>query len=229
MPSPYSSLSSVQDAQELATRLGIRTAIIPIDDLLKSFHQTLNTVFSTQGIVEENLQARLRGTILMAYSNAHPSLLLTTGNKSELAVGYCTLYGDMNGAFNPIGDVYKTDVFALCHYLNKQTSCFPENILTKAPSAELRANQKDEDSLPPYPILDALLKELIEGQSSYRLASEKTGQSYDLASHIARLVSQAEFKRFQSPPLLKVTALAFGSGRRMPLAACNFDLNCEKD
>lgn len=225
LPSIYSSESSIFDAQALANRLGIKTYTISIENSLISLKDSLEASFSSEGLVEENLQARLRGTILMAYSNREKSMLLTTGNKSEVAVGYCTLYGDMNGAFNPIGDIYKTDVFALCSYLNKIDNCFPENILTKAPSAELRPDQKDEDTLPAYPILDSIIKKIIEKRMSLQEILSEGNYEQDIIIKVFKLINNSEFKRFQAAPILKVTPLAFGSGRRIPLAFHNFLLD----
>lgn len=225
LPSIYSSEGSLIDANALASRLGIKTYTVPIEEPLNSLKKVLSSSFSPDGLVEENLQARLRGTILMAYSNREKSMLLTTGNKSEVAVGYCTLYGDMNGAFNPIGDIYKTDIFALCSYLNKMDNCFPENILIKPPSAELRPDQKDEDTLPPYPILDSIIKKIIEERMSLQEILSEEGYEEDTVIKVFKLINNSEFKRFQAAPILKVTPLAFGSGRRVPLAFHNFSLD----
>lgn len=225
LPSIYSSESSLSDAHALASRLGVKTYTISIENPLNSLKESLEDSFSPEGLVEENLQARLRGTILMAYSNREKSMLLTTGNKSEVAVGYCTLYGDMNGAFNPIGDIYKTDIFALCTYLNKINNCFPENILIKAPSAELRPDQKDEDTLPPYPILDSIIKKIIEKRMSFQEIELEGNYEKETIIRVFKLINNSEFKRFQAAPILKVTPLAFGSGRRVPLVFHNFSLN----
>jgi len=225
MPSRFSSQGSKDDAAELAANLGCRYETLPIEPIYTSFLSTLADVFENRpfDIAEENLQARIRGTLMMAYSNKFRSMLLTTGNKSELAMGYCTLYGDMNGALAPIGDLLKTEVFALCRRINEKTaaenavSIIPEAILTKPPSAELRPNQKDQDNLPPYEELDEILKlYLFKNFSSEEII--KHGWNRDLVTRIIRAVALAEFKRRQAPPVLKISPRAFGMGRRMPIA-----------
>jgi NAD+ synthase (glutamine-hydrolysing) len=225
MPSRFSSPGSKDDAAELAERLGCRLVILPIDPVYTSFLATLDEVFEQRpfDVAEENLQARIRGTLLMGFSNKFDSMLLTTGNKSELAMGYCTLYGDMDGALGPIGDLFKTEVFALCRRINEKAlaaqgrGIIPEAILTKPPSAELRFNQKDEDSLPPYETLDAILKLYLFDNLSRDEIMER-GFDGELSGRIIKTVARAEFKRRQAPPVLKVSKRAFGMGRRMPIA-----------
>ncbi|MDR1030728.1 MAG: NAD+ synthase [Treponema sp.] len=225
MPSRFSSQGSKNDAAELAERLGCRLVVLPIEPVYTSFLATLDEVFEQRpfDVAEENLQARIRGTLLMGFSNKFDSMLLTTGNKSELAMGYCTLYGDMDGALGPIGDLFKTEVFALCQRINEKAltaqgrEIIPEAILTKPPSAELRFNQKDEDSLPPYETLDAILKlYLFENLSKDEIMER--GYDGELSGRIIKTVARAEFKRRQAPPVLKVSKRAFGMGRRMPIA-----------
>jgi NAD+ synthase (glutamine-hydrolysing) len=226
MPSRFSSQGSKDDAAELAANLGCRYETLPIEPIYASFLSTLADVFENRpfDIAEENLQARIRGTLMMAYSNKFRSMLLTTGNKSELAMGYCTLYGDMNGALAPIGDLLKTEVFALCRRINEKSQAgnemlpvIPEAILTKPPSAELRPNQKDQDNLPPYEELDEILKlYLFKNLSADEIA--KQGWNRELVVQIIRSVALAEFKRRQAPPVLKISPRAFGMGRRMPIA-----------
>ncbi|MDR0871185.1 MAG: NAD(+) synthase [Planctomycetaceae bacterium] len=220
MPSRFSSQGSKDDAAELAAGLNCRYEVLPIEPVFGAFLDSLKDVFENRpfDIAEENLQARIRGTLLMAYSNKFNSMLLTTGNKSELAMGYCTLYGDMNGALAPIGDLFKTEVFAMCKRINERKAVFPENILTKPPSAELRPNQTDQDTLPPYEDLDAILKlYLFENKSADEIAS-MTNFDRVLIARIIRCAALAEFKRRQAPPVLKVSPRAFGMGRRMPIA-----------
>ena len=225
MPSRFSSDGSKDDAQALAANLGCSYQTLPIEPVFTAFLATLEGVFEGRpfDLAEENLQARIRGSLLMAYSNKFNSMLLTTGNKSELAMGYCTLYGDMNGALGPIGDLFKTDVFALCRRINekaRQTGrkyLIPQEILEKPPSAELRPNQKDQDSLPPYEVLDEILKlYLFENLDAAEIA--KRGIDRALASDVIKTAARAEFKRRQAPPVLKVSPRAFGMGRRLPIA-----------
>jgi NAD+ synthase (glutamine-hydrolysing) len=222
MPSPYSSAGSRADAEQLASNLGIETTMLPIETIMRAFAETLREPFA-QGSCEvayENIQARIRGTLLMALSNQRGALLLTTGNKSELAVGYCTLYGDMNGGLAVIADVPKTMVYRVARWRNQSAGreIIPEASLTKAPSAELRPNQTDQDSLPPYDVLDAVLQRHIERHQS---ADEIVGAGFDRATveRVLYLVRGAEFKRKQAAPGLKVTDRAFGTGWRMPIAA----------
>ncbi len=225
LPSRFSSQGSVDDARALAANLGTPFDLLGIEDAFAAYLGTLAPLFGDRpfDLAEENLQARIRGTLLMAYSNKFDSMLLTTGNKSELAMGYCTLYGDMSGALAPIGDLFKVEVFALCRRINERSAAaggkplIPEAILTKPPSAELRPNQTDQDSLPPYEDLDEVLRlYLIENLSR----SEIVDRGWDgaLATRIIRAVARAEYKRRQAPPVIKVSPRAFGMGRRMPIA-----------
>ncbi len=234
MPSPWSSAGSIDDALALAQRLGLQTNMVPIAGLMEGYDQALTAPLgdTPQGVTAENLQSRIRGTLLMAVANQQGQLLLTTGNKSELAVGYCTLYGDMNGGLAVIGDLYKTSVFALCHWLDSdaargcrqalglptQGELVGEAIRRKPPSAELRPNQKDSDSLPDYDALDALLKALIQERHSGETLVA-AGHDPALVERVERLLKRAEFKRRQAAPLLKVSPQAFGSGWRLPIAA----------
>lgn len=220
MPSPYSSDHSIKDAEQLVTNLGITSYRISIETMMASFEEALNPLFAgtESGIAEENLQSRIRGNLLMAISNKFGYLLLSTGNKSEMAVGYCTLYGDMNGGLSVISDVPKTRVFSLCHWLNRHGEVIPKNVLTKPPSAELKPNQLDEDSLPPYAILDDILHRFIhQHQSPEDMIN--TGHDPEIIHHVIKLVYRAEFKRKQAPPGLKITDRAFGTGWRMPIAS----------
>jgi NAD+ synthase/NAD+ synthase (glutamine-hydrolysing) len=222
MPSPYSSRGSIDDSLELAKNLGIKTLTLPIDEAMRTMDRTLAVAFAGTGkdVTEENIQARLRGNLLMALSNKRRALLLTTGNKSELAVGYCTLYGDMSGGLGVIADVPKTMVYRVARWRNETAgrAVIPEPVLTKAPSAELRPNQTDQDSLPPYDILDDILRRHIE---RHEPAEEIIAAGFDRATvdRVLQLVRSAEFKRKQAAPGLKVTDRAFGTGWRMPIAA----------
>jgi len=222
MPSPFSSQGSVDDALELAKQLGIETQTLPISAAMNAMESTLEPAFHGLGrdVTEENIQARIRGNLLMALSNKRGALLLTTGNKSELSVGYCTLYGDMSGGLAVIADVPKTMVYRVSNWLNttRGRSIIPESTLTKAPSAELRPNQTDQDSLPPYDILDAILERHVE---HHQTADEIIAAEFDPATvrRVLNLVRRAEFKRKQAAPGLKVTDRAFGTGWRMPIAA----------
>ena len=222
MPSPFSSKGSIDDAIELAKQLGIETQTLPIETSMKAIESTLESAFRGAGrdVTEENIQARIRGNLLMALSNKRGALLLTTGNKSELAVGYCTLYGDMSGGLAVIADVPKTMVYRVARWLNQQRgrAIIPENTLTKAPSAELRPNQTDQDSLPPYDVLDAILERHVE---RHQPADAIIDAGFDPATvrRVLGLVRRAEFKRKQAAPGLKVTDRAFGTGWRMPIAA----------
>jgi NAD+ synthase (glutamine-hydrolysing) len=220
MPSPYSSEHSVSDSLELAKNLGVTANTIPIDDIYSSFLDATKPSFENLpfNVAEENIQARIRGTLLMAISNKHGYILLNTSNKSELAVGYGTLYGDMCGGLSVIGDLYKTDVYELCRFINREKEIIPNTILEKAPSAELRPGQKDSDSLPPYEILDAILREYIENQQGPDAIMAK-GFDEALVSRILKMVNINEHKRFQFAPILRVSPKAFGRGRRMPLVA----------
>lgn len=201
MPSAYSSQGSLDDALELAKTLGIKTHTIEIEPLLKSFQTSLSPVTRTDGLVEENLQARIRGILLMAYSNAEGSILLSTGNKSEVAVGYCTLYGDMAGGFAPIADIYKTKAYELARFLGR----IPESTLTKAPSAELRPDQKDQDSLPDYPVLDGILHNFIEdGISPEDLMTIEEDEA--LIERVWGLLTRSAYKRVQATSFCKLSA-----------------------
>jgi len=224
MPSPYSSEGSVEDALVLARNLGIQTLTLPISGIMKVFDRTLLEAFDghERDVTEENIQARIRGALLMALSNKYRSLLLTTGNKSELAVGYCTLYGDMSGGLAVISDVPKTMIYRISQWLNttRGREIIPASVLQKAPSAELRPNQTDQDSLPPYDMLDEILVRYIEQHQS---AEEIVTQGFDEATvrRVLGMVKAAEFKRKQAAPGLKVTDRAFGTGWRMPVARRN--------
>jgi len=223
MPSVYSSDHSLKDALDLVENTGCSYQIIPIKDVAEAFEQTLSEPFRDRApdLTEENIQARIRGTILMALSNKFGHILLNTSNKSEAAVGYGTLYGDMAGSLSVIGDVYKTQAYTLAGYINREREIIPVNTIVKPPSAELRPDQKDSDSLPPYDILDSILYQLIELEKSVT-AVIQSGFEETLVKRIATLLNNAEFKRFQAPPILRVSPKAFGSGRVMPLVAKYF-------
>ncbi len=238
MPSPYSSDHSVKDALALAENLGIQTQTLPIGDLMKTYDHTFADLFSGYkfGLAEENIQSRIRGSLLMGISNKFGHLLISTGNKSEMAVGYCTLYGDMNGGLAAIADVPKTRVYSICEWLNhsrvdasswgigtpfippsSHSPLIPWNILTKPPSAELKPGQVDQDSLPPYEILDDILCRFItQRQSPAEIVA--AGHEPEIVNRVLKLVSIAEFKRKQAPPGLKITDRAFGTGWRVPIA-----------
>ncbi len=219
LPSLYSSDHSISDAIAVATNLGIKTETIPIGELMQGFDRTLEPLFKGTefGLAEENIQSRIRGNLLMAISNKFGHLLLSTGNKSEMAVGYCTLYGDMNGGLGVIADVPKMRVFSLCKWLNRNREVIPQNIITKPPSAELKPGQVDQDSLPPYEILDAILAAIVcEHLSPEQIVAK--GFDRHTVDRISLLVKRAEFKRRQAPPGLKITDRAFGTGWRMPIA-----------
>jgi NAD+ synthase (glutamine-hydrolysing) len=220
LPSPYSSPESLQDATEVATRLGIRLDEIRIDDVFKSYLSVLDEAFAgtEDNVAEENLQARIRGNILMALSNKFGSLVLATGNKSEMAAGYSTLYGDMAGGFAPIKDVPKTLVYELVAWRNAQSDPgpIPDGVVKKAPSAELRPGQKDSDTLPPYEVLDPVLEDYVEEDRSPEEMID-AGADPDLVWKVVALVDQAEYKRRQAPPGVKITPKAFGRDRRIPI------------
>ncbi|NEU75792.1 NAD+ synthase [Hassallia byssoidea VB512170] len=240
MPSPYSSEHSITDALALSESLGIKTTTLPIGQLMQGYDNTLADLFAgTQfGLAEENIQSRIRGNLLMAIANKFGYLLLSTGNKSEMAVGYCTLYGDMNGGLAVIADVPKTRVYSICHWLNHHSpfptphspfptphsqlptphSPIPENVLIKAPSAELKPGQVDQDSLPPYEILDDILQRLIHNHQSAAQIVD-AGHDAQIVDRVIQMVARAEFKRRQAPPGLKITDRAFGTGWRMPIAS----------
>ncbi|WP_291319794.1 NAD+ synthase [Desulfonatronospira sp.] len=221
MPSPHSSPGSIDDSMQLAENLGIKTLTLPISSLMQGFDQALKDVFAGMqpGVTEENIQSRIRGTLLMALSNKWGDMLLNTGNKSELAVGYCTIYGDMAGSLAVLADVPKTLVYDLARWLNTRGgSIIPEGIIKKQPSAELRPNQKDLDSLPEYDILDEILRLYVEKRASLEEICAR-GYERDVVQKVMDLVNKSEFKRYQAPPGIKISDVAFGPGRRMPLAA----------
>jgi len=218
MPSRYTSKATRTDAEILAGNLGAEFKVISIEEPFKAYDEALKGVFAgtKAGITEENIQARIRGNFLMAMSNKFGYLVLTTGNKSEIAVGYCTLYGDMSGGFAVIKDVLKTQVYALSRFVNSQgREIIPKSIINRAPSAELRNNQKDQDSLPEYEVLDAMLKEYVEEYKSAKIMSKKN--NIDLIKKIIGLVDRNEYKRRQGPPGIKITSRAFGRDRRLPI------------
>jgi NAD+ synthetase len=220
MPSPYSSTGSIDDSRELAANLGIRFEVIPISGLFAEFTRSLEPLFAgtTADTTEENIQSRIRGSLLMALSNKFSALVLTTGNKSEMAVGYCTLYGDMVGALAVIGDLVKTRVYAVCRWINRGREVIPHSILEKPPSAELRPDQKDTDSLPPYEVLDPILEAYVERYETPEQISQANGFPLELVQQVVRLVERSEYKRQQAAPVLKVTSKSFGMGRRFPIA-----------
>ncbi|MBE8722266.1 NAD+ synthase [Sphingobacterium pedocola] len=220
MPSIYSSDHSLKDALDLVHNTGCEHLILPIKDIASAFENTLSDAFTglQPNITEENIQARTRGTLLMALSNKFGHILLNTSNKSESAVGYGTLYGDMAGSLAVIGDVYKTQIYELAEYINRNDEIIPVNTIVKPPSAELRPGQKDSDSLPPYELLDAVLYQLVELEKSGGEVI-KLGFEESLVKRIVSMLGNAEFKRFQSPPILRVSPKAFGVGRSMPLVA----------
>lgn len=221
MPSPYSSPGSIDDSRHLAENLGIRFEVLPISALFEQYTQTLAPLFAGRkpDITEENIQSRIRGALLMAASNKFNALVLTTGNKSEMSTGYCTLYGDMVGALAVIGDVLKTQVYELCRHINREREVIPASILEKPPSAELRPDQKDTDSLPPYDILDPILEAYVERYETPEVIAKARNLDLDLVRRIVKMVERSEYKRQQAAPVLKVTAKAFGMGRRFPIAA----------
>jgi NAD+ synthetase len=220
MPSPYSSAGSIDDSRQLAANLGIRFEVIGISGLFGEFTHALEPQFAGMkaDTTEENIQSRIRGTLLMALSNKFSALVLTTGNKSEMAVGYCTLYGDMVGALAVIGDLVKTRVYAVCRWLNRDREVIPAAILEKPPSAELRPDQKDTDSLPPYEVLDPILEAYVERYETPERIAEANGFPLGLVQQVVRLVERSEYKRQQAAPVLKVTPKSFGMGRRFPIA-----------
>lgn len=219
MPSRYSSAGSVRDAAALADALGLRLLTLPIEDAFAAFLRTLEPAFAgaAPDVTEENLQARIRGTLMMSWANKMRSLLLATGNKSELATGYCTLYGDMCGALAPIGDLLKTEVYGLARAINARRRLIPASTLEKPPSAELAPDQTDQDTLPPYDLLDRILARFIV---DHRGADEIAAEGFDpaLVRRVIGMVERAEYKRRQAPPVLKVSPRAFGLGRRIPVA-----------
>lgn len=220
MPSKYSSRHSLEDARQLAENLKIRYDIVNIQNAVDEFEKGLSPLFNETepGVTEENVQARARGIYLMAISNKFGHILLNTSNKSECAVGYGTLYGDMNGGLAVLGDVYKSDVFKMARFINREREIIPENSIAKPPSAELRPNQKDTDSLPDYDILDEILFHFIElNQSPAEIAEQEFDP--ETVNRVIRMVNTNEYKRFQTPPILRVSSKAFGFGRKMPLVA----------
>ncbi len=220
MPSKYSSEHSIKDAIELAEKLSVKYEIINIENIVNSIEKTMQPIFNglPEDTTEENIQARTRGLLLMAFANKFSHILLNTSNKSESAVGYGTLYGDMNGGLSILGDVYKKDVFELAKFINKGEIIIPINTIEKSPSAELKENQKDSDSLPDYDILDEILYEYIElKKAPEEIANEKV--SLKLVKDIITKVNQNEYKRYQAPPILRISSKAFGVGRRIPLVA----------
>lgn len=219
MPSQYSSQGSLDDAERLANALGIRYDIVPIEPVFEQLKSQLGDIFDglDEDTAEENMQARIRGNILMSMSNKFGSLLLTTGNKSELAVGYCTLYGDMCGGLAVISDLPKTRVYSLAKWINREREIIPESTLTKPPSAELRPDQVDQDSLPPYDVLDSILEAyVVDGQDAESIIA--SGHDKATVQRIIRLINLNEYKRRQAAPGIKVTSKAFGVGRRIPVA-----------
>ncbi|MFO7863437.1 MAG: NAD+ synthase [Salinivirgaceae bacterium] len=224
MPSEFSSDHSVSDAETLAQQLEMTYDIVPIKDIYTSTNSALAPIFpeNTFDVTEENIQARIRGVLLMAYSNKYGNMLLNTSNKSEAAVGYSTLYGDSNGGLSPIGDLYKKQVYALAEFINKEKELIPYNTINKAPSAELRPDQQDSDSLPAYDVLDSLLFEYIERKQSPKEIISMGFKRKDVEK-IVHLVNISEHKRYQFPPILRVSSKAFGEGRRLPIVA-RYDL-----
>jgi NAD+ synthase (glutamine-hydrolysing) len=232
LPSHFSSEGSKDDARELAKNLDCHFEILPIASMYNSFMESLSGVFENRPFdtTEENLQARIRGTLMMAYSNKFNSLLLTTGNKSEVAMGYCTLYGDMNGGLNPIGDLFKTEVFAMCKRINQRSLenggkiIIPESIIDKPPSAELRPDQKDQDSLPPYEVLDEILRlYLYEDLSKQEIVSR--GWDEAIVTRVIKTTARSEFKRRQAAPILSVSKRPFGTNRKMPMARHLYEID----
>jgi len=219
MPSQYTADQSISDAERLANNLGIAFSVVPIRKLFDEYRQSLSPLFPgmAEDVTEENIQARIRGTILMAASNKLGSMVLSTGNKSEMSVGYCTLYGDMAGGLSVISDVPKMKVYALADWINRDREIIPRALIERPPTAELKPNQTDQDSLPPYEVLDPILEGYVEKHWSVdRLIEE--GFDAEVVRQVARKVDQNEYKRNQAAPGLKVTAKAFGSGRRNPIA-----------
>ena len=220
MPGPYSSKGALVDAAQLAQNLDIRYRVLPIDDIFQAYRKTLCDIFHGQkeDVCEENIQARIRGNLLMALSNKFGSMVLSTGNKSEYAVGYSTLYGDMAGGLAVISDVPKSMVWELARFVNRHSERIPDSSITKVPSAELRPNQTDQDTLPPYDILDRILKAYVEDLRSPDEIAAHYDFPIELVRDVARMVDRSEYKRKQSPPGLKITSKAFSVGRRFPLA-----------
>ena len=220
LPSKYSSDHSVTDSEEMVRNLGVESTLVAIQPIVDQIGESLSELFAgmAPGLAEENIQARVRGLLLMALSNKKGPILLNTSNKSEAAVGYSTLYGDLNGGLSVLGDVYKTDVYKLSEFINKDKEVIPIHILKKEPSAELRPDQKDSDSLPPYPVLDRILYAYIEQRMSL-VDIAALGFDLQLVENVVSMVNRSEYKRFQAPPILRVSSKAFGIGRRIPLVA----------
>jgi len=221
MPGPYSSPGSIEDARELAENLGIRFELLSINCAYEAYRQTLQGVFAglQEDVTEENIQSRARGILLMALSNKFGAIVLSTGNKSEVGVGYCTLYGDMVGGLAVISDVPKTLVYKLAHYVNSRRPVIPQATIDKAPSAELRPDQKDSDSLPPYAILDAVLEDYVEDAHSIERIAGNRGIDIETVRRVVRMIDRSEYKRQQAAPGIKISPKAFGYGRRFPIAA----------
>lgn len=220
MPGPYSSRGSIDDARALASNLGIRFEVVPITEAFDTYRKLLKPVFADreEDVTEENLQSRVRGSILMALSNKFGALVLSTGNKSELGVGYCTLYGDMVGGLAVISDVPKTLVYQLSRYVNSRRPVIPQETFDKAPSAELRPDQTDQDTLPPYDVLDAILEDYVESCRTAEQIATDHGFDLGVVRSVIRMVERSEYKRQQAAPGLKITEKAFGAGRRFPIA-----------
>lgn len=220
MPSRYTAAMSIEDAELLAARLGVHCRRISIEEPVRAFAGALAPVFAGMAadVTEENIQARCRGVLLMAVSNKTGRLVLATGNKSELSVGYATLYGDMAGGFAPLKDVFKTQVYRLCGFVNRDGEVIPRRTLSRPPTAELRPDQKDEDSLPPYPVLDAILERYIERHQS---PGQIIGSGFDDATvrRVVRMVDRSEYKRRQAAPGVKISQRAFGRDRRYPITS----------
>jgi NAD+ synthase (glutamine-hydrolysing) len=221
MPGPYSSKGSIDDARQLAKNLGIRFEILTITEIYEACRRSLSTVFAglPEDATEENIQSRARGLLLMALSNKFGALVLSTGNKSELGVGYCTLYGDMVGGLAVISDVPKTLVYRLSTYANSRRPVIPQATIDKAPSAELRPDQKDSDALPPYDVLDAILEDYVEDLRTPEQIAHRHNFDLDLVKRVVRMIERSEYKRQQAAPGIKISAKAFGYGRRFPIAA----------
>ena len=219
MPSMYSSKGSVDDSLQLTKNLGIKCLNIPIKQMFYGFISVINEgKENLLDLAEENLQARIRSSILMTYSNRYNHLLISTGNKSELSVGYCTLYGDMSGGLAILSDVPKTMVYRISKYINTDKEIIPESIINKLPSAELRPNQLDQDSLPPYDILDNIVKSYVEESKTISEITKKYGYNQNIVENIVKKINANEYKRRQASLGLKVTTKAFGKGRRFPIA-----------
>jgi len=218
MPSKYSSSGSITDSEVLSKNLGIKSENISIQHVVDEIIIEFQTIIKNdiKSLTEENLQARVRGIYLMTYSNDYGHLLLTTGNKSEMAVGYCTLYGDMCGGLAVLADVYKTDIYRIGNFINREKEIIPQAIIDKAPSAELKPNQTDQDTLPPYELLDKILRMYLEENNEYNEIKEIIGDEV-IVKKVLRLVDLNEFKRNQAAPALRVSSKAFGYGRRYPI------------